>query len=622
MRVFARCSHGACDARPVIAARDRIVTAAERQRGALSGHIPSPGWAGQIAGVSSIGHASCMGQLPTVATYLTYEELFGDRATRAELETLLRNLSLDDCLQTVGKLSSALTTNGMTQRAVDEMAADGLGPAKDQAKALIATGRPFVFPTRLSTLARVALDVAERRPADAFAAGADVDRFMRALLAVTDVFDIAGRFAVDDRKEVEDELARLMLRRLATRVDVPLPSQLVRYWRLFVDLPGRRPDLLVAGEDFDGRLQTQLGMPVRRYIAICFGLFVRFMTWNPKTKPEWTLDSGYWANTTISAKDAQVAIGAISATPDELIQMFRTQEAAGFDEIDDLRPFALHPLCEIEPGKVMPIEVDMLAPRLFGDGLYWRLHPGPRAPRNERSRYGSSVGNMLEEHLVELAQSVYPSPRGGAQRFWREKKYSRGDGPDLVIRDGARTVFIEVGGERVNTLKTLFQGDLESYDNDVSEIVVKHRVEQLDRKINDARAGRLRYDNREPEELGVIHPVVGLIDGFPIGPTLRERIDAAVNAAGYLQQPNLGRLEILSADELEALLGEVERSNATLSTLLNEFALDVEIRRWTMRDFLIARRGGLAETRFHQEQWKAVTGQLAAELFRSEQAPA
>jgi hypothetical protein len=503
----------------------------------------------------------------------------------------------------------------MSQTELDMRTANELGAGLDRARQLISQGLALVFPSRLSTLARIALEIADRRPADAFAAGADLERFTRALLAVTDVFDTPGKFASTNSGVVEDAAARLMLRRLATRVDVPLASQFIRYWRIFVDLPTRRPDLLVAGEDFDARLKQQIGITVRRYITICFGLNVRFMMWDGKTNTDWTIDPGYWSKTAVTAAETQAVIGQLSATPDELVAAFHKQEADGFAEIDDLRPFALHPLCEITPDHVMPIEVDLLGPRLFGDGLYWRLHPGGAASRDEKSRYGASVGQLLEEHLAEVAESVYPAPKAGAQRFWRQIAYPDGDGPDLVIRDAARTVFVEVGGERVNALKTLFQGDLASYDKDIAEMIVKHRVEQLDRKITHARAGRLRYNNATPGELGVIHPVVCLLDGFPIAPTLRERIDHAVAAAGYLQQPNLGRLEIVSADELEALLGEVDRAGSSLSSLLNDFALDTELRRWTVRDFLIARRGGLARTQFVEQAWKTITVELGKELF-------
>ena len=216
-----------------------------------------------------------MADTPTIGSYLTFEEVFGKTPSRSMLVDLVRDLSLDDCLQTVGKLSSLLSTRRVTPDELDMKAANDLGSARDRAHELISQGHRFVFPTRLSTLGRVALDVAQRRPADAFDNGAELDKFMRALLAITDVFDIGHRFASSNREVVEGEVARLMLRRLATRVDVPLASQLIRYWRLFVELPQRRPDLLVAGENFDERLTQKVGLTVRRYIMICFGLNVR-----------------------------------------------------------------------------------------------------------------------------------------------------------------------------------------------------------------------------------------------------------------------------------------------------------------------------------------------------------
>ena len=51
-------------------------------------------------------------------------------------------------------------------------------------------------------------------------------------------------------------------------------------------------------------------------------------------------------------------------------------------------------------------------------------------------------------------------------------------------------------------------------------------------------------------------------DGFPLGAALRDRIERGVSDAGYLQQPNVGRLEILSADEL----ARSTETGATLDT--------------------------------------------------------
>lgn len=192
-----------------------------------------------------------MPHLPAVEAYVSHDEVYGEDLSRAELDGLLRGLSLDDCLQTIGKLGSSLAAPGANPQQLDAMVAGWLPAHRELTLNLIRVGRRLLFPSRLSVLARLALEVTDRRPADAFGGdGAEIGRFARALLGVTSVFDVPGRFDLPDRAQVEDELARLMLRRLATRSDVPLAQQFVRYWRMLVELPQARGDILVAAELF------------------------------------------------------------------------------------------------------------------------------------------------------------------------------------------------------------------------------------------------------------------------------------------------------------------------------------------------------------------------------------
>jgi hypothetical protein len=394
---------------------------------------------------------------------------------------------------------------------------------------------------------------------------------------------------------------------------------------MFVELPAERPELLEQGENLDRRMQEEVGMTVRRYLAICFGLFVRFGAWRPEKASEqgWTIDSSYWAKTTVTDSEFHAVAGALSATPAEFLAAFAKQEKEGFAEIDDLRPFALHPLCEVEPGQFLPVDVEALGPRLFGDGIYWRLRPqGGRTEEAQidQTRYGASVGRILEAYLGEIARSVYPIAEGAAERVFGEIAYGGQAGVDLAIFDGGRTVFVEMGIDRVNTLKTLFQGDVGSYEKDIKTIVLP-RVEQLQRKIDDARAGALIFGTHKPDELQIIHPVICFIDGFPLGPTLRERIDQAVATAGLLQAADVARLTILSPDEMEALFGEVETSGHSASSLLADYESDVDTRLWSVRDFLVARRGGLARSELVRTMWKQTTQRLGHELFGEHETP-
>lgn len=111
-----------------------------------------------------------------------------------------------------------------------------------------------------------------------------------------------------------------------------------------------------------------------------------------------------------------------------------------------------------------------------------------------------------------------------------------------------------------------------------------------------------------------MHPVLCLIEGFPLAPTLRERIDVALADANLFRQEKVARLSIISVEELEALLGEVER-DASFGALLLEWATDPEMARWSARDFLLARRGGLALPSHTRECWETIKLEFHAELF-------
>lgn len=555
-----------------------------------------------------------MGSAPTVATYITYEAVFGHTPARAELEALVEQTSLEDWVQTAGKLSAQLANPTNSQAAVDLLVAEGLaGSARARVEQRVLEGQPLVFDTRLGALARVAFMCAERRPPDAFGGGAQgAERLTRALLAVTDVFDRL-ELPEEDSSLQKDAFSSLLLRRISAKTRAAMLPTLVRYWRLFVDSPRREASLLPPGEDFDQRMQTLAEMNVSRFLALCFGLYTRWMTWNIAKHEAWVVDSSYWSKTTISETEFKKAVGALAADPDQFAHEFAADEAAGFNTIDDLRPLALHPLCEIEPGRVLPLDVEALGPRLLGDGLFWRMKPQKKASRNEKSLYNASVGTLLERHCLEVAQSVYPTGTASSQLF-EEIQYGSEHGPDLVVIEDGHTVFIEISAERVNVARTLFRGDVESYAQDIEAIVLDRARRQLDRKIVDARKGFLKFGDIAVDALGTIHPVLCLIDGFPLGPTLRERIDSALDEAGVLQHEDIGRFEIVSVEELEALLGEVERG-ATLWRLLQAWAQDAELCRWTARDFLIARRGGLALPSLLTRDWEAVKPQLATELF-------
>ena len=201
-------------------------------------------------------------------------------------------------------------------------------------------------------------------------------------------------------------------------------------------------------------------------------------------------------NSTVTDEEFIRTIATVAATPSQLRHAFQSLMARGQNSIDNVRPFILHPLIEVEAGVYTAINVEALGDTLIGDGLFWRLKPAPAASQQEKSDFGETLGHLLEQHCLDVAESVY-GLKGSPKRLFPEFKYSEGDGPDLVIADDRAAAFIEIGIDRPNLRQTVYRGDLESYDSDVKRLILP-RAEQLDRKIQHALEGTLGFQGAPP----------------------------------------------------------------------------------------------------------------------------
>jgi len=214
--------------------------------------------------------------------------------------------------------------------------------------------------------------------------------------------------------------------------------------------------------------------------------------------------------------------------------------------------------------------------------LFWRLKPDPGATDKEKNAFGEALGHLLEAHCVEATARVY-NPNTATRFMFREKKYAKTKlASDIAIFEDGVGAFIEIGINRPNLRDTIVRGSLTSYDTDVKKILVK-RAEQLSRKIDEFYDGVLTYDGADPSSITSIHPIVCLLDGFPLGAPLYKRAVRIVKEAGLLRTNRAERLAVLSAEELETLLALVERGEA-LTDVLRRHA-GSRMRHESLRDY-------------------------------------
>lgn len=452
-----------------------------------------------------------------VAATITYRDIFGHDLDAESVRDDARALSINDCLQSLGKLSHLLAVGEASE--ANSLVLRGLRDpgAVMLTIGMLRVGRPLIFGKRLLAAARVAILESEERDPDGFNKQRDLHRFVRLLLGVADVYD-GGDTPSDPSAQVE-WLSSLLLKR------VGLPqrsfySAVVRSVRVFVDLPNRRPELLDA-EAPSVAFEREVGLALERYLAICFAIVVRFSAWN-KEPDAWLLDETYFRNSKIEPEEFALAARTFSATVAELRKAIKQDLKDRFDTIDDIYPFIKSPLIEIEKGVYLTVDVETLGDALLGDGLYWRMKYNPGASKSERDNLSSALGHLVEAHCYEVAEPCFSNDEAGL--LFPEISYRkvvggerrRLDSPDLAIFEEPAAAFVEIGIDRPNMLETIIRGDLTCFDRDVEESIL-HRADQLSWKIDDFLNGDLVYHGVTADAVKRIHPVICLIDGFPGG---------------------------------------------------------------------------------------------------------
>jgi hypothetical protein len=546
--------------------------------------------------------------LPRITPSMGMKQVRGVPVSEADFRNKVQRHTTEDWLQTLGKMSRALDDHPPASGHLDQDLARYLGPHSRRALDLVAAGSRFVFQAALNTLAREALFWG----ADGLPVGF-TDQGRReiawALLGAVDLFDDKEPLEGLSTEKRDSILASLLLRRIA-RPYSHLRNRIPRTHRLFIDLPATHAATI--GFDFDKRCRELCGVGIARYLAICFTFYTRFGTADLRDPGQWILSHDYYRTaSSVSESEFKSVIGTVSATPDELRAEYENEIRDGLSGIDDHRPLVRRPICEVRPGAFVPIDFHALGERLVGDGVYWRLRP---LTEPERSAFGAAVGRMLEEHLYNVLRDVCPEPATSEpDRLFRERRYrvrvghasNPADGPDLVLFEDEAVMVCEVGANPINVRDTLHRGSVSSLDADIQEVLIP-RAEQLHRKIEHMRSGLLAYE-RQIDAATRIEPAVCFLDGFPMAPIVRERIDSAIDTSGYLKLPKVGRLSILGAEDFEVACGAVEKHGHRMTDLLAGHEASAQFRDWTLADYVRDRTGELPITDLLAREFQRVT---------------
>ena len=150
-------------------------------------------------------------------------------------------------------------------------------------------------------------------------------------------------------------------------------------------------------------------------------MVIRFSDWN-READAWLLSADYWANSTVTADEFALAVRPYAATVSTLRKEIQADLTAGHNSINDVWPFIIHPLIEIEEGVYLTVDVETLGDALLGDGLYWKMKFNPGASEQERNDLGEAYGHLVEAHCLEVAEPCFEAV---GTRLFGERRYSQ-----------------------------------------------------------------------------------------------------------------------------------------------------------------------------------------------------
>lgn len=177
-----------------------------------------------------------------------------------------------------------------------------------------------------------------------------------------------------------------------------------------------------------------------------------------------------------------------------------------------------------------------------------------------------------------------PSRAFTRDRFIRGFKYGRDqrEAADGWIIYPGSAIVIEAKSARF-TLDTRLSGRLGSFERTFRDSILKG-AQQLDRVINDFRAGAFTVAGLGPDQLRVLFPVLVTLDYVPLGHPLTEYVRNTIGEAGLLRQPTVRPLVLVPVKDVEHIEGIVS-TGASLADLLQEYIDHPQWREWSFGNF-------------------------------------
>lgn len=210
--------------------------------------------------------------------------------------------------------------------------------------------------------------------------------------------------------------------------------------------------------------------------------------------------------------------------------------------------------------------------------LWWDIHKV--VPEEHQNAFEAWWGHLAQQYVYLLFESALGPASGTLQRWFKDDQLILSPGvpmsPDAIVMSTVEgklsLAFIEVKSSRPKYVD-LVRGGITDLRNHwkvrlIGEPGTPKAVRQIDRAINEFKAGRLKITGIDERTVETIFPIVLTLDHWPIRDELYSQFTKDVEYLHLLQQKGVAPVEVFSCHDLELLVSRIENGESLLDILV------------------------------------------------------
>jgi hypothetical protein len=496
--------------------------------------------------------------------YPTYLELTGRAITEEQIIARLARLSASDCLWALAHAGTRLFAaktfeeHAQVQRElVPDLLGDGTLAAALSARMEAQSIVPF-NEQQLVHLARLVILHADRRPHDDFGSGALTEDWVTCVAGVCDLLDAEVDLS-DEPQRLSWEIRQCTL----NYGEDMLPVIAIHHEVYRILWPTHTNATALASAD---AFRRATGMEIADFFTVGAAVLARLILRGvageglPGVKPAEYFSSAQMPESTWRAFFSETA-----RSLEELAEELR-EEASEFGE-STYSSLAVerHPLIEIEPGIFLALSMASLQRRIT-QGVFHTLSEQAEAEGKDRRYYSSNFGVAFQESVeatLRRAVAFEQTPPTIHADVPYGPRSARKRSSDVILGYDRQPMFIEVVSGPLGAA-TMIRGDLRTAKSDAQRLVIK-KAKQLEDSISDFFAGVLELPGIDPATTTRVWPVIVTSHAIPHMEMITTLLERWVAQKGYLTGPKVGRLAIISAEELFFCEGAMQSGSSLLA---------------------------------------------------------